>query len=185
VSFVPVDAEKVIESQTIYQGKLVTFQLKTVQLPNGMLAQREIVGLPGAVAIVPLTDDGQVRLVRQYRSPLGQFLLELPAGSLESGEAPARAAPRELAEETGDRADHWRLLASICTSPGVCDEILHIFLATGLTSGETNPDPDEFLEIVTLPFRQALAMAVSGEIQDAKTIIGLYLALEATQKQDG
>jgi ADP-ribose pyrophosphatase len=109
------------------------------------------------------------------RSAIADFLLELPAGTLEPGEAPEVAAPRELAEETGDHASHWRLLTSIHTTPGICDETLHIFLATGLTPGPSSPDADEYIEVVTLPLDRALAMVRSGQISDAKTIAGLLL----------
>jgi len=147
-------------------------------LPDGSTTTREIIGTPGAVAIVPLTDDGQVRMVRQYRSASGKFLLELPAGTLEPGEPPEQAAPRELAEETGDLATHWQRLVGFYTMPGICDEYIHLFLATGLMPGQTNHEVDEFIEVVTLPLDEALAMVHSGEIRDAKTIIGLLMVSE-------
>jgi ADP-ribose pyrophosphatase len=168
--------ERVIESRCIYDGRIVRFRVDTIALSNNRTAIREIVTTPGAVAIIPLTDDRQVRLVRQYRSAVGDYLLELPAGTLHTGEAPEAAAPRELAEETGDRADHWLYLTSFHTMPGVCDEIIHLYLATGLTPGETNRDPDEDMDVVTVPLGQALDMVRSGQIRDAKTMVGLLLA---------
>jgi ADP-ribose pyrophosphatase len=168
--------ERVIESRCIYDGRIVRFRVDTIALSNNRTAIREIVTTPGAVAIIPLTDDRQVRLVRQYRSAVGDYLLELPAGTLHPGEAPEMAAPRELAEETGDRAHHWQYLTSFHTMPGVCDEIIHLYLATGLTPGETNRDPDEDMDVVTVPLGQALDMVRSGQIRDAKTIVGLLLA---------
>jgi ADP-ribose pyrophosphatase len=168
--------ERVIDSQPVYTGRIVRFRVDTVELPNGSTARREIVGTPGAVTIVALTDDRQVRMVRQYRSAIGDFLLELPAGTLHAGEAPQDAAPRELAEETGDRAAHWQYLTRFHTTPGICDEIMHLFLATDLTPGRTNLDPDEYIEVVTVPLDRALAMVRSGEIRDAKTIVGLAMA---------
>lgn len=170
--------ETVIDSQPIYHGRIVRFRVDTVALPDGSTTIREIIGTPGAVVIVPLTHDRQVRMVRQYRSAIGEFLLELPAGTLEPDELPETAAPRELAEETGDRAAHWQRLTGFYTVPGICNEYIHLFLATGLTPGQTNREADEFLEIVTLPLDQALAMVRSGEIHDAKTIIGLLMAAE-------
>ena len=167
--------ERIINSQSIYQGRVVQFRVNTVALPDGSTTIREIIGTPGAVAIVPLTDDGQVRMVRQYRSASGEFLLELPAGTLEPDEPPEQAAPRELAEETGDQAARWQRLTGFYTVPGICDEYIHLFLATGLTPGQTNHEVDEFIEVVTLPFDKALAMVYSGEIRDAKTIIGLLM----------
>ena len=168
--------ERVIDSQHVYTGRIVRFRVDTIELPDGSTARREIVGTPGAVTIVALTNDRQVRMVRQYRSAIGDFLLELPAGTLHAGEAPQDAAPRELAEETGDRAAHWQYLTRFHTMPGICDEIIHLFLATGLTPGHTNLDPDEYIEVVTVPLDQALTMVRSGEIRDAKTIIGLAMA---------
>ncbi len=168
--------ERVVESRPIYDGRLVRFRVDTIVLPDSRTAIREIVSTPGAVAIIPLTRDGQVRMVRQYRSAVSDFLLELPAGTLRPGEAPQDAAPRELAEETGDRADHWQYISSFHTMPGVCDEIIHLFLATDLAPGDTDRDPDEIIEVVTLPLPQALEMVRSGQIRDAKTIIGLFMA---------
>lgn len=170
--------ERIVGSRSIYQGRIVQFRVDTVTLPDGSTTTREIIGTPGAVVIVPLTDDLQVRLVRQYRSAVEEFLLELPAGTLEPNESPEQAAPRELAEETGDRAAHWERLAGFYTVPGICDEYLHLFLATGLTPGQTNQEFDEFIEVVTLPLEEALDMVKSGEIRDAKTIIGLLMAAE-------
>ena len=174
----PDSPERIVDSRPIYDGRIVRFRLDTVALPDGSTVMREIILTLGAVVIVPLTDDGRVRLVRQYRSAAGEFLLELPAGTLEPGESPAVAAPRELAEETGDRAAHWERLTGFYTIPGICDEYLHLFLATGLTPGETNREADEFMEVVTLPLEKALDMVKTGEIYDAKTMIGLLLAAE-------
>ncbi len=167
--------ERILERRQIYSGR-IKFRLDTVALPDGSTTIREIVETPGAVVIVPLTADDQVRMVRQYRSAIREYLLELPAGTLEPGESPEEAAPRELAEETGDRAMHWQRLAGFYTVPGICDEYLHLFLATGLSQGETNLECDEFIEVVTLPLDQALDMVARGEIRDAKTMIGLLLA---------
>lgn len=170
--------ERILDSRPIYQGRIVKFRVDTVALPDGSTAIREIVVTPGAVVIIPLTDDHQVRMVRQYRSAIGEYLLELPAGTMEPGESPERAAPRELAEETGDRAAHWERLTGFYTVPGICSEYIHLFLATGLVPGETNLDVDEFIEIVTLPLDEALAMVKRGEIRDAKTMIGLLMLAE-------
>ena len=104
--------ERVIESRPIYDGRIAHFRVDTIVLPDGRTAIREIVGTPGAVTVIPLTEDRQVRMVRQYRSAIRDFLLELPAGTLQPGELPQEAAPRELAEETGDRAGNWQYLAS-------------------------------------------------------------------------
>jgi ADP-ribose pyrophosphatase len=174
--------ERIIDSQTLYEGSVVKFYVNTVVLPNGNTAKREIVGTRGAVAIVPLTGDGHVQLVRQYRSGISDFLLEIPAGTLEPGESPDEAAPRELAEETGYRAESWRYLTGIYTTPGICDEVIHIYLAAGLTGGSNHLDPDEFIDVVTLPLAEAVALVFSGDIRDAKTIAGLLLAAQANDK---
>jgi ADP-ribose pyrophosphatase len=168
--------ERVINSQPIYDGRLVRFRVDTIELPDGRTTIREIVNTPGAVTIIPLTADHRVRMVRQYRSAVGEYLLELPAGTLRPGEPPEEAAARELAEETGDRAAHWKYLTSFYTMPGVCNEIIHLFLATGLMPGSTNHDLDESIEVVTLPIEQTLEMIRSGQIRDAKTIVGLLVA---------
>ena len=173
--FVADPPEWIVDSRSIYRGRIVQFRVDTVVLPDGSTAIREIASTPGAVVIVPLTDDRRVRLVRQYRSAIGKFLLELPAGTLEPDESPEEAAPRELAEETGDRAAHWERLAGFHTVPGICNEYLHLFLATGLTPGQTDREADEFMEVVTLPLNEALAMVKTGEVHDAKTIIGLLM----------
>ncbi|MGQ9792454.1 MAG: NUDIX domain-containing protein [Anaerolineae bacterium] len=168
--------EKVVKSQSIYDGRIVHFRVDTIELPDGRTTIREIVNTPGAVAIIPLVADHQVRMVRQYRSAVGEYLLELPAGTLRPGEPPEEAAARELAEETGDRAARWRYLISFYTMPGVCNEIIHLFLATELIPGSTNYDLDESIEVVTLPLEQALEMIKLGQIRDAKTIVGLLMA---------
>ncbi|MCS7261411.1 MAG: NUDIX hydrolase [Anaerolineae bacterium] len=168
--------EKVIKSQPIYDGRIVRFRVDTIELPDGRTTIREIVNTPGAVTILPLTEDRRVRMVRQYRSAVGEYLLELPAGTLRPGEPPEEAAVRELAEETGDRAARWRYLTSFYTMPGVCNEIIHLFLATELVSGSTNHDLDESIEVVTLPIEQAWEMIRTGQIRDAKTIVGLLMA---------
>jgi len=173
---VSIPPERVIESRPIYDGRIAHFRVDTIMLPDGRTAMREIVGTPGAVTVIPLTEDRQVRMVRQYRSAIRDFLLELPAGTLQPGESPQDAAPRELAEETGDRAGNWQYLASFHTMPGICDEIIHLFLASDLTPGDTNCDPDEYNEVITLPLDRALEMVRSGQIRDAKTIVGLFMA---------
>jgi ADP-ribose pyrophosphatase len=165
--------EHVVESRPIYEGRIVRFRVDTVALPDNSTTTREIIETPGAVVIVPLTNDGRVRMVRQYRSAIGEFLLELPAGTLEPNETPEHAAPRELAEETGDHAAQWQKLTGFYTAPGICDEYLHLFLATGLTPGQVDQEPDEFIEVVTLSLDEALDMVRRGQIRDAKTIIGL------------
>jgi ADP-ribose pyrophosphatase len=170
------EVEKVVDSRSIYEGKKVNLRVDTVLLRNGETAQREIVSVPPAVVILPLTEDGQVHLVRQYRPAAGRTLLELPAGTLAAGEAPLDCAKRELAEEIGRQADDWQPITSFYTTPGIADEMLHLFVARGLTEAESHPDVDEFIELVTVPLEDARGMVHSGELNDAKSIIGLLLA---------
>ncbi|MFQ5576715.1 MAG: NUDIX hydrolase [Anaerolineae bacterium] len=168
--------ETSLTEETIYQGSAVSLSLRQSQLPDGTLVAREIIRTPGAVVIVPVTDTDQIRMVKQFRAAAGRWLVELPAGTLNPGEDPADAAPRELLEETGDRAANWRYLGGFFAAPGILTEYLHLYLASGLTPGPNRPDFDEQLHIITLSWRQALAMITRGEIEDAKTIAGLTRA---------
>ena len=149
-------------------------------LPDGRAAVREAVRHPGASAIVPVDAEGNVALVRQYRAPIAQVLLEIPAGKLDyKGEDRLEAARRELQEETGLTAENWVHLTDIVTAPGFCDEVISIYLATGLSEGEDRPDDDEFLNVVRMPMDTLMEMAARGEITDAKTLAGLLLAEKA------
>lgn len=169
----PIQPERVLESRSIYEGRKVRLRVDTVELPNGARSIREIVSVPQAVVILPLTEDGQVHLVRQYRAAIGDYLLELPAGTLDPGESPEACARRELIEEIGQQAGHWQWLTSFYTVPGICDELIHLFLARELSRAQGQPDADEFIEVVSLPLEQAVAMARSGQLRDGKSIIGL------------
>ncbi len=163
--------EKTLESKTIFEGKIMTVQVDTAQLPDGKPALREVCRHPGGVGILPLGADGTVSLVRQYRYPLHRLLLEVPAGKLDrENEDPAQAARRELGEETGLEAGELIPLGSIYASPGFCDEQLHMFLARDLRQGPCHPDEDEFLDVVTMPFAELVDRIMSGEITDAKTV---------------
>ena len=136
---------------------------------------REIVRHPGAVVVLPLLDDGRVCLIRNYRLSVKQTLIELPAGTLEPGEEPIVNAERELIEETGYRAVKLEQLHAFYLSPGILDERMHLFLATGLTAGATALEAGEEIENLIVPWEEALEMAVDGRIQDAKSIVGLLL----------
>ncbi|KYZ77503.1 ADP-ribose pyrophosphatase [Anaerosporomusa subterranea] len=167
--------EKPISSERIYEGAIVNIRRDTVTLPNGKSATREVVEHPGAVAVVPVTDDGKVILVRQFRHPIGQLLLEIPAGKLDKGEHPDDCARRELEEETGFVASQLRRIASIFTTPGFTNEIIHIYLATGLTATAQHPDEDEFLAVEYYDRDQIKELLAAGELQDSKTALGLLL----------
>lgn len=166
--------EKTISSQPIYDGRIIKVKVDEVLLPNGNTAKREIVNHQGAVAVMALTNDNKLLLVRQFRKPLERSIVEIPAGKLERGEEPLDCAKRELMEETGYTASEFTLLSSFYTSPGFADEMLHLYVATGLTAGEAQPDEDEFVEVMHLSLDEAKQLHSSGEIRDAKTVVALF-----------
>ena len=159
--------------KNIYSGKVITLNVDTVMLPNGMTVDLEMVRHPGAAAVVPLREDDTVMLIKQFRHAAGGFIYEIPAGKLHPGEDPKDCAARELEEEIGYRAGKLELLSSIFTAPGFTDEVIHIYKATGLTKGRQQLDRDEVLEIVEIPLQQAIEMIRTGMIRDAKTMVGL------------
>ncbi len=167
--------EKTLESKTLYKGRIINLRLDSVVLENGNTALREVVEHPGAVGIVALKENGDIVMVKQYRKAADQVLLELPAGKLEPGEDPADCAARELTEETGYIAGDLRYLVSFYTSPGFSNEVMHMFLATGLREGENDPDDDEMVETVEISPDRAMDMILEGEIKDGKTIAGILL----------
>jgi ADP-ribose pyrophosphatase len=155
---------------------VVTLNVETVTLPNGAVVELEIIRHPGAVAVVPLKDDGAVLLIRQYRHATGGFIFELPAGKLDPGEEPRQCAARELEEEIGQRASSVTPLLTFYTTPGFTDEVIHLFLATGLTPGTQDLDHDEVLEVVEMSLDEAIQRIAEGTIRDGKTIVGLQAA---------
>lgn len=174
--------EKLVDRQVLPGGTYLAFARDTVMTSDGLERHRDVVLHPGAVTVVCLLADRRVLLVRQYRHPSGEVLLELPAGTLDilgdgSTEEPLPAAERELFEETGHRAGSWRKLAEFFTAPGFASELMHLYLATEASADPAyeGPDEDERLEIEEMSFDQALTLAENGTIRDAKTLIGLYL----------
>ncbi|OIQ08348.1 ADP-ribose pyrophosphatase [Moorella thermoacetica] len=170
-----------IASERIYEGRILNLRRDRVRLPDGHEASREVVEHPGAVAIIALDNDKNIYLVRQYRYPIERVTLEIPAGKLDSGEEPLTCAQRELAEEVGLAAAEWKPLLTFYSTPGFSNEIMHLFLATGLRSHREKADDDEFLEIVRVPLAEAAAMALRGAIQDAKSIVGIMAATRILQ----
>jgi len=168
--------ETIDDTQVIAEGRVFRYEKLHVTLPDGARSERDIVRLPGGCVIVPIDQEGYVYLVSQFRAALNRVTLELPAGRLEPGEKPEDCAERELLEETGYKAGSWKHLTSIMTSPGYSDEVLHIFLASDLEYGEPDPDEGEFVSTLMFPFDEAVDFVASGDIRDAKTIIGILLA---------
>jgi len=162
-----------VQTKQIYTGKIVNLNIDTITLPNGLTVDLEVVRHPGAAAVVPLKNDGTVILIRQFRHAAGGFIYEIPAGKLHHGEDPTDCASRELEEEVGYRAGKLELLSSIFTAPGFTDEVIHVYKATGLTTGRQQLDRDEVLEVVEMPLLEAIKMIETGAIRDAKSIVGL------------
>jgi len=169
-------SEKTIRMETILEGLIFKVIRKQVELPNGNKSVREIVVNPDASAIVPIDEDNNVIMVKQYRSTAEKVMLEIPAGKMEVNETSAECAKRELEEEAGYRAENIEHLFSPMVSPGFSTERIHIFLATGLTQGQLNPDDDEFVETVSMPITEVIHLIMSGEISDGKTISGVLAA---------
>ncbi len=161
--------ETPISQNIIYRGKIITVRVDDARLPNGATSKREVVEHPGGVCIAALTGQDELLFVRQFRYPYGEVIPELPAGKLNAGEDPLPAGKRELKEETGATAAHYESLGQLYPSPGYCGEIIHLYLATGLSFGDMCPDEDEFLEVERIPLKTAVDMVMSGEIKDAKT----------------
>jgi ADP-ribose pyrophosphatase len=164
-----------IDSTKVFSGRVFDVTVDTVREGDKTYV-REIVHHRGSAVILPAFDDGTVALVRQYRHPAVKYLLELPAGGLDEGETPEQAAARELEEELGLVAAKLDKMSEFFVSPGFCAEKMWLYLATDLTETARRPEDDEVIEVVRLPIRRALQMITDGEIEDAKTIIGLMLA---------
>jgi len=165
-----------IERKMIYEGRVIKVSVDTVELPNGRRVPLEIVRHPGGAAAVAIDDDHRVCLLRQYRHAAGGYIHELPAGKLEPGEPPEVTARRELVEEGAVHAAHWTGLGAYFSSPGVFTEVIHLYLATGLTPAKAAPEPDEVFQVEWWPLELAVRRAHDGELTDAKTVIGILRA---------
>lgn len=170
--------EKTVSSEHIFKGRIIDVKLDKVMMPNGELADREIVGHPGGVGIVAITDDNKIIMVKQYRKPLEKAIYEIPAGKLDPNEEVEICGKRELLEETGAKAKNFEYLGFMYPSPGFTDEVTHIYLATGLSFGNANPDDDEFLDIEFFDMKTVKEMIMNNEINDGKTIMGFFKAVE-------
>ena len=176
--------EKTLKQNILLNGRVLKMHVDTVKLPNGKTSTREVVDHPGGVCILALDDQKQVLMVSQYRYPYEQVITELPAGKLERGEDPDLAAIRELREETGASAGRFERLGELYPSPGYCDEVIYLYLATGLHATAAHPDADEFLEVERRPLEDAVKGVMAGEFPDAKTQIGLLKAYQMLHKGD-
>lgn len=169
-------SEECISSETIASGGMLTVKRDQVRLSNGHTSQREYVLHPGAVVVVPILPNGHVILEKQFRYPLHQVFIELPAGKIDAGEDTLVTGQRELLEETGYTADEWVKLGYQHPCIGYSNEVIHIYLAQTLKAGAHQRDEDESLEVFDLPFAECINMILRGEITDGKTIVALYLA---------
>ncbi len=176
--------EETIEQKYYFQGRVFSASVKTVRLSDGSISTREIIDHVGGACVVALTEQNEVYLVRQFRIPIEQVIYELPAGKLEPSEDPLVCAQRELMEEVGITAKRWQKLQTILPSPGYLNEKLHIYLARDLQLGEAAPDEGEFVLTDKRPLPEWLTKIASGEICDAKTIIGLLLTNQLLQEEE-
>ena len=168
--------ETLIERRSIYEGRVVRLSVDQVRLPNGNLCELEMIRHPGASAVVPLDSDGNVLLVKQYRYASGGWLLEIPAGKLDGGEAPEACARREVEEETGQRPGELVPMGWIWTTPGFTDERIWLYLARDLTPARQNLQTDEVLTVERMPLDRAVSLAARGEIRDGKSVCALLRA---------
>lgn len=162
--------EKTINKELLCKNNFLIWNLLEVELPDGSRSKRNLIEHPGAAAILPILDDGKILLVKQYRKAIESETLEIPAGKLDKGENPEICAKRELEEETGYKAKNIEYLGKIATAPGFCNEIIHLYKATGLTKGKKHTDEDEFTENILVTMDELKNMIRSGEIIDCKTL---------------
>lgn len=178
--------EKTIKTEPVFSGRIIRLQVDEVELPNGNTSTREIVKHPGAVAVIPITSDNKIVMVEQYRKPMEKVLVEIPAGKLEKGEDPAYTAARELEEETGYESQSLEWLISFYTSPGFADEIVHLYVAKGLTKKKNaaSLDEDEFVNVLEVTLEEAIEFVKEQRVYDAKTAYAIqYLQLQEALKK--
>jgi len=170
--------EKTVSTKRVYDGIVVNLRVDTVELPDGKTALRDIVEHPGGVGIVAITDDNKILMVKQYRKPIEKAIIELPAGKLDKNEDIEVCGRRELEEETGYKAKEFTYLGYMYPSPGFDNEVTHLYLARDLYKGEVNLDEDEYLDVYKYDISEVKEMIMNNEINDAKTVIGFFKAME-------
>lgn len=174
--------EKQISFDYKFKGKIINLRVDEALLPNGAVATREVIEHNGGICVVPITENGEVLMVEQYRYPYSEVVLEIPAGKRDGDEEPLEGGMRELKEETGAVAENYTFLGELYPTPGYCGEVIYMYLATGLSYGETDPDEDEFLNLKKIPLEKAVEMIMSGEIKDAKTQAAILKAERILKK---
>lgn len=165
--------EKIIATKRHFEGKVIHLRVDTVELENGMLAEREIVEHPGGVCVIGMDETGKIPMVRQYRAPFGEALLEVPAGKLNPGEDPYLCGQREFLEETGYEASEYISFGCLYPSVGFLNEVIHLYYASGLTKREQQLDEDEFLNVEWYSLPELVEMVIQNKIRDAKSIIAI------------
>lgn len=173
------DNEPTIATRSVFHGRIIDVRVDTIRLPNGRETTREIVEHEPSICVVPVDADNNVLLVRQYRKPTENFLLEVPAGGIEAGEGPEAATQRELQEEIGHTAAELTELTAFWLAPGWATEYMYVYLATGLTPSALDSDEDEFIEVVRVPLEEIPEQIANGAIRDAKSTASLLLAMRA------
>jgi ADP-ribose pyrophosphatase len=176
---------RVLGRRRVYDGRVLSLDVDEVEEPGGVRAVREVVRHRGSVAALPVRDDGRVVLVRQYRYPVDQPVWELPAGRLDRGESAEDGARRELEEEVGLKAGRLEPLCIFYTTPGFCDEVMHLFRATALAPVPPRPEPDELIEVGTFTLEEARTMIRRGEVREGKTLVALLLERERRDGEGG
>ncbi len=174
----------VVKSEEVFKGKIIDVYHDTISLPDGRTALREIIKRGSAAAIVPVDSDGNIILVKQYRHPVGDCVLEIPAGMIEDGEDPLVCAKRELEEETSFKTNDLKFLTKMYSAIGFCDEQIYIYLADNLSQGSFNLDEDEFIEVEKYSLEDAISMIFNGKIVDSKTMVGILAYKDLIDKNN-
>lgn len=170
--------EETVNTKQIFEGKIIKLKVDDVKLPNGKISTREIVEHPGGVAVIATKDNGKILMVRQFRKPANEVLLEIPAGKLEYGENPEFCAKRELLEETGYKADNVKHLITFYTTPGFSNEKMYLYFAKNLIKNNSKTDEDEFLEVCEYSPEELMKMVLNNEIKDSKTIVAILYYMQ-------